>query len=117
MTGPAAGVTGLDAADGAPGPALLVAVTVHVYVTPSINPESVIGLAPLVALTGVPPPTGVQVSVYDVMALPPLFAGGVNVTVIRASPEVIPPIVGGPGGDPAPPAARTAKACDATADV
>jgi hypothetical protein len=58
-----------------------------------VSPVTVIGLA-------VPVPVilpGLEVTVYPVMAEPPLLAGGVNVTVAWAFPFVAVPIVGGPG--------------------
>ena len=42
-------------------------------------------------------PPGVDVAAYDVIAEPPLEAGGVNVTVACALPAAAVPIVGGPG--------------------
>ncbi len=42
-------------------------------------------------------PSGLLVAVYPVMALPPLLAGAVNVTVAWASPAVAAPMVGAPG--------------------
>ena len=46
-------------------------------------------------------PTDVDVTVYDVIALPPLFAGGAKDTVIVPSPPAALLIVGAPGSDPA----------------
>jgi hypothetical protein len=46
-TGTATGVTELDAADAVDVPLALVAVTVNVYAVPLVNPETVIGLAPV----------------------------------------------------------------------
>ena len=42
-------------------------------------------------------PPGEEVAVNDVMADPPLLAGGVKVTVACALPRVAVPIVGAPG--------------------
>jgi hypothetical protein len=59
MVCPAAGVMLLDAADAAPVPAALVAVTVKVYETPLVRPVTVIGLAAPVPV--VPPGLAVTV--------------------------------------------------------
>ena len=87
------GVTALDAADGAPVPAALVAVTVNVYVVPLVRPVKVTGEAPPVAVT----PPGLAVTVYPVIALPPVKAGGVNATVACAFAALAVPMVGAPG--------------------
>jgi hypothetical protein len=72
-----AGVTLLDAADAGPVPIALVAVTVKVYVVPFVKPVTVIGLdAPVAVML-----PGLEVTVYDVIALPPFEAGGVKLTV------------------------------------
>ena len=44
-------------------PTALLAVTVYVYATPSVNPERVIGEEVPVAVTAAPPPLGVAVTV------------------------------------------------------
>ena len=49
------------------------------------------------ASTAVMPP-GLDVTVYCVMALPPLDAGAVHVTVALAPPATAATLVGGPGG-------------------
>src|SRR5207302_572008 len=70
-----AGTTAFDAADGAPVPRSLVAVTAHVYVLPFVNPDTRIGLTVPDAETAAAPPEGVHAAVYAVIALPPLSAG------------------------------------------
>jgi hypothetical protein len=75
--GTVAGVTLLDAADAGPVPIALVAVTVKVYVVPFVKPVTVIGLDAPVAMM-LP---GLEVTVYDVMGLPPFEAGAVKLTV------------------------------------
>ena len=55
-------------------PTLLVAVTVNVYVVPLVNPVTVIGEELPDALNE---PT-LEVTVYEVIAAPPLLTGGVN---------------------------------------
>ena len=42
-------------------------------------------------------PPGLEVTVYPVIAEPPLLPGDVNVTVALAFPAVAVPIIGGPG--------------------
>jgi len=42
-------------------------------------------------------PSGIEVTVYPVIAEPPSLAGAVNVTVAWALPAVAVPIVGAPG--------------------
>jgi hypothetical protein len=57
------------------------------------SPVTVIGLALPVAVK----PPGLEVTVYPVIAEPPLLAGAVNVIVACAFPAVAVPIVGAPG--------------------
>lgn len=90
------GVTLFDAAEGAPVPTVLVAVTVKVYAVPLVNPVTVHGDAAQVPVM----PLGILVAVYEVMALPPLLVGGVKVTLACASPAVAVPMVGAPGTTP-----------------
>jgi hypothetical protein len=73
--GTVTGVMLLDADEALPVPALLVAVTVNVYVAPLVKPVTVMGLDE-------PEPVkapGLEVTVYPVIALPPLKAGAENV--------------------------------------
>jgi hypothetical protein len=70
-----------------------VAITVNVYAVPLVSPVTVMGLAAPFAVI-LP---GVEVTVYPVIADPPLLVGAVNVTVARAFPAVAVPIVGAPG--------------------
>ena len=58
-----------------------------------VSPLTVIGLAPPVAVM----PPGFDVTRYDVIALPPLEAGGVKLTVAWALPGVAVPMTGAPG--------------------
>ena len=58
-----------------------------------ISPVTVIGLPEPWAVI----PPGLEVTVYEVMALPPSDAGGVKLTVAWALPAVAVPIVGAPG--------------------
>ena len=75
-SGTVRGVTSA-AADAAPAPAELVAVTVHEYCTPLVNPVATIGEVPALSIRVVWP-LAVQVEVYNVIAPPPLLAGGMN---------------------------------------
>jgi len=91
-SGTAAGTTAFDGADAAPVPTLLVALTVKVYDVPLVRPVIVTGdpetvtVAPLLATT-----------VYDVIVLPPLETGAVQLTVAAAFPAVAVTPVGAPG--------------------
>ena len=60
---------------------------------PLVSPVTVIGLAVPVAVS----PPGLDVTVYPVMAAPPLFVGAVKLTVACAMPAVAVPMVGAPG--------------------
>jgi hypothetical protein len=88
-----AGVTALLTALGALLPLSLVATTVNVYCVPSVKPVTVIGEeAPLAEI-----PPGELVAVYSVIALPPLSAGAVNVTLACVVPAVATIEVGASG--------------------
>jgi hypothetical protein len=71
------GVTVPDGPDGEPVPTAFVAVTVNVYPVPFVNPVTVALVAPVV--DAVKPP-GDDVTVYPVIAVPPLLAGAVHDT-------------------------------------
>jgi hypothetical protein len=87
------GVTLLEAADAGPVPIAFVAFTVKVYAMPFVSPVTVMGLdAPVAVML-----PGLEVTVYEVIALPPFEAGGVKLTVAWALPAVAVPIVGAPG--------------------
>src|ERR1700693_5419523 len=62
-------------------------------------------LSPVVPALLSTPPAGLEVTVYPVIAEPPLLAGAVKVTVAVALPAVAVPMVGAPGT--APPAGVT----------
>jgi hypothetical protein len=87
----------LDGADAAPVPTEFVAVTVKVYAVPLVNPVTVIGLDVPVAVKVVPPPVGVAVTAYEVIALPPLDEGAAKLTVACPLPAVSLTPVGAPG--------------------
>jgi hypothetical protein len=90
-TGGTAGVTELDAADGAELPFAFVAKTVKVYEVPLVNPVTVNGEEAPVAVK----PPGLDVAVKEVAAGPE--PEGVNVTVACVLPAVAVPIVGALG--------------------
>ena len=58
-----------------------------------VSPVTVIGLADPVAVL----PPGLEVTVYDVIALPPFEAGAVKLTVACALPATADTFVGVPG--------------------
>ena len=78
------GVTLFDGAEAALLPTAFVAITVNVYVVPFVRPVSVADVPVTVALA----PTGLEDTVYEVMALPPSLSGAVQETVAEASPAV-----------------------------
>ena len=87
------GVTDADAVEAAEFPAALVAITVNVYAVPLVRPVTV---QEVVALVQVNAP-GDEVTVYPVIALPPLDAGAVQLTTddaLATDPETP---VGAPG--------------------
>src|SRR5262249_46980984 len=71
----------------------LVAVTEQVYVVPLVSPLTVTGEA--LAVPDLPP--GLQVAVYLMMGLPPVFAGGENVRIASPLPGVPTTFMGAPG--------------------
>ena len=75
-SGTVAGVAELLEADALPVPTAFVAVTVKVYVTPLVSPVTTSGEDPPVAVC---PP--LEVTVYEVIAEPPLLPGALNVIV------------------------------------
>jgi hypothetical protein len=96
----ATGVTALLAEDAGDVPIAFVAVTVNVYAVPFDKPVTVNGLEAPVAVR-LP---GLDVTVYPVIAEPPLLDGAENDTVACALPAVALTPVGAPGGvAPAPP--------------
>ena len=52
---------------------------------------------PVVAALASTPPAGFEVTVYPVIALPPVMAGAVKLTLVVALPAVAEPMVGAPG--------------------
>jgi hypothetical protein len=85
--GSVAGVTLFEGAEAGPEPFTLAAVTVKVYAVPFVRPVTVaVVVVPLGVLAVAPP--GDDVTVYDVIALPPLLAGAVHETLACVLPEV-----------------------------
>jgi len=80
----------LDVADEGPVPTALVATTVKLYVVPLVSPITVIGLDAPVPII----PPGLEVTVYDVIALLPPDAGAVKLTEAPHGTAVAVPIVG-----------------------
>jgi hypothetical protein len=87
------GVTEFETLEALLVPIAFVAVTVNVYVVPLTRPVIVIGDDPPVAVN---PPT-FEVTVYEVIAEPPLLAGAVNETVAWPLPCTAVTLVGAPG--------------------
>jgi hypothetical protein len=87
----------LLAAEAAPVPIAFAAVTVNVYAVFCDSPVTLI--VPEPACESVPvPPEGLDVAVYEVIAVPPLLTGAVYETVAVEPPVVVAtPIVGAPG--------------------
>jgi hypothetical protein len=92
-SGTVIGVTELLALEELLVPIPFVAVIENVYAVPLVRPVMIIGDPLLVAVS---PPT-LDVAVYEVMAEPPLFVGGVKVTVAWPLPAVAVPMVGASG--------------------
>jgi hypothetical protein len=91
--GTVAGVTALLVADAELVPILLLAVTVNVYGVPLVSPVTVIGEPPPVAVN----PPIFEVTVYVVIADPPLETGGVKDMVAWPLPATAVTPVGAPG--------------------
>ena len=112
-------VTVFDGDDAGPTPALLVALTMHVYFFPAVRPVTAIGRPGGFALDAnflAPPFDDVQTALYFVTLAPPLLLGPLNVTLTWPGLIFLAfTWVGSPGGV-APPAAtaaweRTAATC------
>ena len=91
-----AGVTLFDGADAGLDPATFVAITVNVYAVPFVSPVTtcVVDVVPALLST---PPAGLDVTVYPVIALPPLLTGAVKLTLACRLPGVAVTAVGAPG--------------------
>src|SRR5438132_1338420 len=87
------GVTLLDASEGALLPTAFVAMSVEERRVGLLRPVSVADVPATVALA----PAGLEVTVYEVMALPPSLAGAVQETDAEALPAVAETAVGAPG--------------------
>ena len=89
----AVGTTPFEAPDAMLVPTAFVAVTVNVYSVPLVSPVTVIGFVVPVAVI----PPGLDVTVYDVIGLPPSDAGAVKSTAAAVLPGTAVTIVGTPG--------------------
>ena len=88
------GVTGALADEASDVPAALAAVTANVYAVPFVKPPTVT-LVPMIVVALAPP--GDAVTVYPVIAEPPLLTGAVQLTTTWALPGVADTPVGAPG--------------------
>jgi hypothetical protein len=101
--GTPAGVTLAEELENDPVPTTLMAATVKVYASPLVSPVTVQVVALLdvedghASVVGVEVVTFSAVTVYPVIAPPPVFVGAVQFTVAEASPFVGVPMVGAPG--------------------
>ena len=117
--GGAAGVVIVDvAAVVAPSPTTLAASAVIAYVVPGVNPVRVTALAISAAVTvnriGVPPPVGVAIISYSVIADPPVFVAAPTLIVaVVAVPADALTVAGAPGTVAGVTAAEAADAADA----
>jgi hypothetical protein len=116
--GGAAGVVIVDeAAAVAPSPTAFVARVVIAYVVPGVNPVSVTALAICAAVTvnviGVPPPVGVAMISYSVIADPPLFVAApiFTVAVVAVAADAL-TVAGAPGTVAGVTAAEATEAAD-----
>ena len=92
-----AGVTAGDALEAVPVPTELVATTVKVYAVPLVSPVTVIGDEGPLAVTAVPPPTGVAFTVYPVITDEPALLGAEKLTTACPFPPTELTLVGTPG--------------------
>ena len=80
-------------------PLPLIAITETVYATPLVKPFIVIGefsLDPVIAFE----PSVLHITVYNTIGDPPLFDGGVKLTIKLRFPGTISPRIGGLGNKP-----------------
>ena len=96
----ASGVVNVVDVEDAPVPALFAAALVTVYVVPGVSPvaEILVAAVAVVITTAAPPPLGVKVVTYPLIAAPPVFVGALTVivAVVAVDPEA-PTIVGAAG--------------------
>ena len=88
------GVVAALASDSGEVPIALVAFTVNVYAVPLVRPVTV-AVIPMIVLKLAPP--GDAVTVYPVIAEPPLLTGAVHDTTAWAFPGVAVTAIGAPG--------------------
>jgi hypothetical protein len=87
------GVTLADAVEGTEFPAALVAITLNVYEVPLVKPFTVHEVVVVVQVN----PPGDDVTVYPVIALPPLEPGAVQPTTDEVLATIPETPVGAPG--------------------
>ena len=92
-SGTVAGVTEFELEDATLSPTAFVATTVNVYTVPFESPVIVIGEEPPVALN----PPMLEVTVYEVIAEPPLLTGAVKLIVAWPLPATAVTPVGASG--------------------
>jgi hypothetical protein len=103
VPGVVAGVTLAEELENEPVPTTLMAATVNVYASPLVSPVTVQVVAVLdveeghASVVGVEVVTFSAVTVYPVIALPPVLAGALQLTVAEAFPLEGVPMVGTPG--------------------
>jgi hypothetical protein len=101
--GVVAGVTFAEGPEKRPVPVVFVAATVKVYTSPLVRLVTVQLVAVLDVEAGQASVVGVEVvtfsavTVYPMIALPPMFEGAVHWTPTEVLPLVTEPIVGAPG--------------------
>lgn len=98
--GTAFGTTAADDGDDGPAPFPFVALTLHVYVLPLVNPATAIGdEAPVTLALATPPFDDTHFAVYPVITEPP-SDGGTNDTTICPEPATTVGAAGAAGSEP-----------------
>jgi hypothetical protein len=92
------GVVNVEDVDVDPAPLLLVAVVVTEYVVPGARSVVEIVVVVDVSVTLAPPPRGVRVAVYSVIAAPPVDVGAVTVIVAAVSDVAAADVIDGAEG-------------------
>lgn len=85
-SGASATTNAFEVADGGPTPTAFVAVTVQVYVSPFVSPNTRMGCSVSDAEFVAPPSDDTQVAVNPVIGLPPSSAGAENGTAANEPP-------------------------------
>ena len=84
----------MEGVEADPAPRAFVALTVKVYLTPLVRDVTTQFVVPTAVQVR---PLGLDVTVYCVISVPPLLAGGVQVTRAEAGPYFATALVGGFG--------------------